>query len=79
MYDLETRYKSVVHYNHFLRSLRKVSELSLRNDIHKCILDQIHNNPFITIEELTSIIDSNCNLKRSRRTINRYVKSCNLT
>jgi transposase len=104
MYNLETRYKSVVHYNHFLRSLRKVSKidgvsksslqrwvkqsptyhkqrpkLSLRNDIHKCILDQIHNNPFITIKELASIISSTCNLQRSRRTINRYVKSCNLT
>ena len=27
MHDLETRYKAVVHYNHFQRSLRVVSKL----------------------------------------------------
>jgi transposase len=104
MHDLETRYKSVVHYNHFLRSLRAVSRIygvsksslqrwvkqspiyrkqrskrSLKSNIKQCILDQIRVNPFTKIEELASIIASKCNLKRSRRTVNRYVKSQGLT
>ena len=100
MHNLETRYKSVVHYNYFLRSLRLVSKLygvsksSLQrwvkqspsyrkqrpkkfvlSEVKQCILNQIKINPFSTMEDLSSIISSQCNLKRSRRTINRYVKS----
>jgi len=104
MHNLETRYKAVVHYNYFHRSLRSVSKLygvsksslhrwvkqspnyrkprskhSLRNDIKQCIRDQIQINPFTTMDDLASVISSKCNLKRSRRTVNRYVKSQGLT
>ncbi len=104
MHNLETRYKAVVHYTHFLRSLRRVSKLynvsksSLQRwvkqsptyrkqrskqivskDIQKCIAKEIHSNPFIKIEELASIISSTCNLKRSRRTVNRYIQSQGLS
>jgi transposase len=48
-------------------------------DIQKCIAEEIHSNPFIKIEELASIISSTCNLKRSRRTVNRYIQSQGLS
>lgn len=104
MIDLETRYKSVVHYNYFQKSLRKVSKLygvsksslqrwvkespryckprkpkAITNDIKSCISEEIQNNPFIKINELSSIISVKCNLQRSRRTINRYVKTMKMS
>lgn len=104
MYDLNIKYKAIVHYNHFQKSLRKVSKIygvsksslhrwlkqspnyrkqrrkvELKDDIKKCICQQISGNPFMKIEELAAIISTQCNLKRSRRTINRYVKSQNLS
>ena len=99
MYNLETRYKAVVHYNYFVNSLRRVSKLygvsksslqrwvtkspnykkkrnkrQVKKDIQKCILEQIKLNPFITMDKLSSIISKSCNVKKSRRTINRYVQ-----
>jgi transposase len=55
------------------------SKHTLKNEIKQCILNQIRINPFTKIEELASIISSKCNLKRSRRTVNRYVKAQGLT
>ena len=100
MYDLETRYRSVVHYNYFQRSLRAVSKIygvsksslqrwvkhssslkkarrktSIKDDVRKCIISQLKHNPFITMDELANKIAIDCNIKRSRRTVNRYVKS----
>ena len=100
MYDLETRYKSVVHYNHFHRSLRKVSKIygvsksslqrwvkqspsfqkqrkktCIKESIRKCIISQLQANPFSTMNDIATKISIECNIKKSRRTVNRYVKA----
>lgn len=104
MHNLETRYKAVVHYTHFQRSLRYVSKLygvsksslhrwiknspsykkcvkkrCVKDDVRKCIENCLKGNPFLTMQELASFISKECNIQRSGRTINRYVKNLDIT
>lgn len=109
MHNLETRYKAVVHYKYFQRSLRLVSRLygvsksslhrwiqksnlfqkigkskskktrGIQDNVKECINNSIKNNPFLTMKELASIISKECNLKRSSRSVNRYVQQQNIT
>lgn len=46
-----------------------------KDEVRKCIISQLKNNPFITIDDLANKIAIDCNIKRSRRTVNRYVKA----
>ena len=104
MYPLDVRYKAVVHYSHFLRSIRrvaaiyKVSKSSLQRWInasptacrHRSKKQQSANvaatisktitaNPFITCQLLAHILSSDCNVKVSRVTIGRYIRSLNFS
>ena len=44
-----------------------------------CIKDNLKLNPFITMQELSSLISSQCQVMRSRRTVNRYTQQQDFT
>ena len=96
----ETRYKAVVHYKHFLRSIRavasiyKVSKSSLqrwiradptikrrrkpaevRKDVSGSIERLLLSNPFSTMRDIAATLETDCGIRRSPRTVNRYVHS----
>ena len=62
----------VKHSSSLKKARRKTS---IKDDVRKCIISQLKHNPFITMDELANKIAIDCNIKRSRRTVNRYVKS----
>jgi len=64
--------RRVKHSPSFKKSRRKTC---ITDEVRKCIILQLKNNPFITIDDLANKIAIDCNIKRSRRTVNRYVKS----
>ena len=99
MHNLTTRYKAIVHYNHFLKSLRKVSKIygvsksalqrwlksdpqhkkarkktEIRKEISTCISRCLDENPHSTLETIAARIATECNIKRSGRTLGRYLK-----
>ena len=98
MHPLETRYRAVVHYLHFDKSLRRVSKFynvsksslqrwvkqkfdrkqrtkfQLKREIIACIENTFRHNPFATLGEVAHEISKECNLKRSSRTVGRYMK-----
>ena len=99
------KYKAIVHYTHFCKSLRKVANIykisksalhkwlkqgdvpivkkrnkkSIKIDIVRCIQETIKNNPSVTMNNLASIIASECNIKRSKSQVHRYVKNQQLS
>ena len=98
MFDHTTKYRAIVHYTHFFKSLRQVAKLynvsksclhkwihqnggkvrkqrikkDICSDISKFIENTLSNNPFTTMETLTNKLQTECNIKRSSRSILRY-------
>lgn len=58
---------------------KKRATRCVQNEIKNCIDNSLQANPFLTIQSLTSIISKECNVIKSRRTINRYVAQQNIT
>jgi len=103
MIPIAIKYKAIVHYNHFCKSLRKVAHIygisksilhrwlkqsdipivrkhckkKVKTQITNCINDAIKHNPSITCELLAFKIASDCNIKRSKAQVNRYMKHAN--
>ena len=106
MYDILTKSKAIVYYEHVVRSLRKASKKynvsksvlhkwihqknphllrkqktvkNVRKDVKKCIEKTMLAKPFTTMRGLADICQKECNLKRSPRTMSRYMKKIGWT
>jgi transposase len=60
-----------------IKEPKQVKEI--KTNIKDCILTSLKTNPLLTMDMLTKIICKECKLKRSKRSVNRDVKSLGLT
>jgi transposase len=99
MHCVDTRHKAVIHYKHFLPSLRIVSKiygvsksslnrwvfsasaqrnLRKKQDLALVVKDTIKriltSNPFATASVVADHLRCECNLKRSRHSVSRYIR-----